>query len=187
LAATRWSDALSSTGPQCSRGGRRVGTRIVDSRVLQLDEPPDRAFAPIQRIGGSQGWYFADFLWRLRGFLDLLVGGPGLRRGRRDPEAIRVGDTVDFWRVEAFEPGRRIRLVAEMKLPGRAWLEFEITGDSSSSTVRQTAIFDPVGLPGLLYWYALYPVHQWVFGGMLRGIVNAGLKTKPGLRFPVVV
>jgi len=187
LAATRWSDALSSTGPQCSWGGRRVGTRIVDSRVLQVDEPPDRAFAPIQRIGGSQGWYFADFLWRLRGFLDLLVGGPGLRRGRRDPETLRVGDTVDFWRVEAFEPGRRIRLVAEMKLPGRAWLEFEITGDSSSSTVQQTAIFDPVGLPGLLYWYALCPVHQWVFGGMLSGIANAGLKTKPGLSIPVVV
>jgi len=175
FAATRWSDALSSTGPQRSWGGRCVGTRIVDSRVLQVDEPPDRAFAPIQRIGGSQGWYFADFLWRLRGFLDLLVGGPGLRRGRRDPETLRVGDTVDFWRVEALEPGRRIRLVAEMKLPGRAWLQFEITGDSSSSTVRQTAIFDPFGLLGLLYWYALYPVHQWVFGGMLRGIVNAGL------------
>ena len=96
-----------------------------------------------------------------------------MRRGRPSPESIRVGDTIDFWRVEAFEADRFLRLAAEMKLPGRAWLEFEVVGDNSSSTIRQTAIFDPVGLSGLAYWYALYPVHQLVFGGMLRRIVDA--------------
>jgi uncharacterized protein YbjT (DUF2867 family) len=173
FAASRWSDALSSAGPQRSWGGLRIGTRIVDSRVIHVDAPAQAAFAPIQRIAGSQGWYFANFLWRVRGFLDLLLGGVGLRRGRRDPEMLHVGDALDFWRVEAFEPGRRLRLLAEMKLPGRAWLEFEVAEDLSGSTIRQTAIFDPLGLLGLLYWYALYPVHQWIFAGMLRGIMRA--------------
>ena len=173
FAETRWSDALSSAGPKRSRGGVRFGTRIVDSRTAEVNVPPVLAFRPIQRIGGSNGWYFADILWRIRGFLDLLAGGVGLRRGRRDPEHLSVGDALDFWRVEAIEPGRRVRLLAEMKLPGRAWLEFEVKGDASSSTIRQTAIFDPLGFFGLLYWYALYPVHQWMFAGMLRGIVNA--------------
>lgn len=99
-----------------------------------------------------------------------------MRRGRPASEIIRAGDTIDFWRVEAFEPGHFLRLAAEMKLPGRAWLEFEVVGDNSLSTIRQTAIFDPVGLSGLAYWYALYPVHQLVFGGMLRRIVDAALR-----------
>ena len=173
FAQTRWSDALSSAGRLQPWGGTRFGTRIVDSRTARVNVPPEMAFAPIRRIGGVAGWYFANFLWWWRGFLDLLVGGPGLRRGRRDPDRLHVGDTLDFWRVEAYEPGRRLRLLAEMKLPGRAWLEFEIVGDSSSSTIRQTAIFDPLGLFGLLYWYALYPMHRWVFAGMLRGIAKA--------------
>ena len=96
-----------------------------------------------------------------------------MRRGRRDPRQLRVGDTVDFWRVERFEPGRLLRLAAEMKLPGRAWLQFEVQGNESGSTIRQTAIFDPVGVPGLAYWYGLYPIHQRVFAGMLRGIARA--------------
>jgi Protein of unknown function (DUF2867) len=178
--ATHWSDALSSAGPQRPWGGLRIGTRIVDSRAIHVDAPPDAAFAPIQRIGGSEGWYFANFLWRVRSFLDLLVGGAGLRRGRRDRETLHVGDALDFWRVEAFEPGRRLRLLAEMKLPGRAWLEFEVAEDLSGSTIRQTAIFDPLGLLGLLYWYALYPVHRWIFAGMLRGIVKASRATRQG-------
>ena len=91
--------------------------------------------------------------------------------------ALRVGDTVDFWRVEAFEPDRRLRLVAEMKLPGRAWLEFEVSGERDASTIYQTAMFDPVGLSGLAYWYGLYPLHQLVFAGMLRGIVAASRRT----------
>ena len=96
-----------------------------------------------------------------------------LRRGRRDPDDLRVGDVLDFWRVEAYEPDRRLRLAAEMKVPGRAWLEFEVRSHPGGSTIRQTASFDPVGLFGLLYWYALYPVHQWIFNGMLRRIASA--------------
>ena len=125
--------------------------------------------------GGGQGIERGgqrSVFWR--GFLDLLVGGVGLRRGRRDPVNIRAGDALDFWRVESFEPGRLLRLRAEMKVPGRAWLEFEVTEREGGSLVRQTAIFDPVGLFGLAYWYALYPVHQLVFAGMLRNVVRAG-------------
>lgn len=171
LAATRWSDALSSAGTAPgSWGGLRVGARLVDSRTERVAATAAQAFAPIRRIGGESGWYYASFLWRLRGFLDLLVGGVGVRRGRRHPELLAVGDALDFWRVEAIEPDRRLRLAAEMKLPGRAWLEFEVTEDSGGATIRQTAHFDPAGLAGLLYWYGVYPLHVLVFRGMLREI-----------------
>ena len=174
FAETRWSDALSAAGTVRSWGGVRYGSRLVDSRTADCDVPPTAAFAAIQRIGGDTGWYYGDWLWRLRGFLDLLVGGVGVRRGRRDPVNIRVGDALDFWRVESFEPGRLLRLRAEMKLPGRAWLEFEVTQREGGSTIRQTAIFDPLGLFGLVYWYALYPIHKLMFSGMLRNVVKAG-------------
>ncbi|MFN0108384.1 MAG: SDR family oxidoreductase [Blastocatellia bacterium] len=173
LAQTRWSDALSSAGAQRGWGGVRFGARIVDSRIAHVKCSQAQAFAPIRRIGGQTGWYYGDWLWQLRGWLDLLVGGVGMRRGRPDPELPGVGTTLDFWRVEAFEPERRLRLAAEMKLPGRAWLEFEVQGDNETSFIRQTAFFDPVGLFGLLYWYTLVPLHQFVFTGMLRGIVSA--------------
>jgi hypothetical protein len=146
---------------------------LVDSRSIRVAAPPEKAFEPIRRIGGATGWYYANWLWRLRGVMDLMVGGVGLRRGRRDPEDLRVGDTVDCWRVDILEPGRRLRLSAEMRLPGRAWLEFKVTGDSSGSTICQTATFDPVGLLGRAYWYSVYPLHQLVFSGMLRGIAAA--------------
>lgn len=175
LAQTRWSDALSSAGAQRGWGGVRFGARIVDSRIACVQCSPADAFAPVRRIGGETGWYYGDWLWRLRGWLDLLVGGVGLRRGRRDPELPAIGSTLDFWRVEAYEPERLLRLSAEMKLPGRAWLEFEVHGNQDASFIRQTAFFDPVGLPGLLYWYALFPLHQFVFAGMLRGIAAAAM------------
>ncbi len=173
FAATRWSDALSSSGQEKTWGGIRFGSRLVDSRTAEVNLPPAAAFAAVQRIGGSTGWYYGNWLWRLRGFLDLLVGGVGVRRGRRDPVNLRVGDALDFWRVESFEPSRLLRLRAEMKVPGRAWLEFEVTSDGDRSTVRQTAIFDPIGLSGIAYWYALYPLHQLVFAGMLRNLIKA--------------
>lgn len=173
FAETRWSDALSSGGAQRFRGGGHFGTRLVDARSVQVATSRAHVFAPIRRIGGARGWYYANWLWSLRGFLDLLIGGVGSRRGRRDPEWLHPGETVDFWRVEAFEPNRRLRLVAEMKLPGRAWLEFEVDGDASLSHIHQTAIFDPVGLCGRLYWYALFPLHSLIFGGMLRNIKRA--------------
>jgi uncharacterized protein YbjT (DUF2867 family) len=175
FAATRWSDALSSSGALPSWGGVQFGSRLVDSRTLDVATSPAHAFAPIQRIGGDMGWYAWNGLWRLRGFLDLLAGGVGMRRGRPSPTALRIGDTVDFWRVETLVPDHLLRLAAEMKLPGRAWLEFEVTGDGSMATIRQTAIFDPVGLPGRVYWYALFPLHQLVFSGMLRGLARASL------------
>lgn len=168
---TRWSDALSSAGEPKSWAGVRFGSRIVDSRTRTVDVPVEQAFGPIQRIGGHTGWYYGNSLWRLRGFLDLLVGGVGTRRGRRHPVDLRVGDTIDFWRVELIEPNRRLRLAAEMKLPGRAWLEFEAAPISAEKTeIRQTAIFDPVGLGGLAYWYLLYPLHYFIFNGMLANI-----------------
>jgi len=173
LAETRWSDALSSAGKPKTWGGVRFGSRIVDSRTASVSGTRAEAFAPIQRIGGDTGWYYGNWLWSLRGFLDLLVGGVGVRRGRRDPVNIRVGDDLDFWRVEQFEPDHRLRLQAEMKVPGRAWLEFEVTEEEHGSTIRQTAIFDPVGLFGLAYWYVLYPLHQIIFNGMLRRIAQA--------------
>ncbi len=178
FAQTRWSDALSASQRPASWGGVRVGNRLVDSRQVRVNAPAERAFGVIRRIGGSTGWYAANGLWRLRGFIDLLLGGVGMRRGRRDPEQLRMGDVVDCWRVEAYEPGRRLRLVAEMKLPGRAWLEFEVQGDAEQSTIRQTAMFDPAGLSGLAYWYALYPAHQVVFSSMLRGITRASTAPK---------
>lgn len=170
---THWADALSSAGVVSRWGGVRFGNRLIDSRTVHVSVPPRVAFMPIQRIGGSTGWYFGNGLWNLRGWIDLLAGGVGMRRGRRDRIHLKVGDSLDFWRVQSFEPERRLLLTAEMKLPGRAWLEFEVTEDAGGSVIRQTAIFDPIGLWGLLYWYSLYLVHQFVFSGMLRGIARA--------------
>ena len=182
FAETRWSDSLSSSGKIFSWFGVSFGSRLVDSRTIKVNMPPKFIFKPIQRIGGNTGWYAWNWLWQLRGFLDLLVGGVGMRRGRAHFEILRVGDTVDFWRVEELDPNRLLRLIAEMKMPGRAWLEFEVVGDDFSSTIRQTAIFDPVGLLGLIYWYALYPLHQLVFAGMLRGIADKALSSNTNLQ-----
>jgi uncharacterized protein YbjT (DUF2867 family) len=180
FAATRWSDALSSRRAGRGWGGVRFGSRRVDSRAAWVACSPEQAFRPISRIGGRIGWYYGNRLWRLRGLLDLAVGGPGLRRGRRDAESVVPGDTVDFWRVEAIEPGRLLRLAAEMRLPGRAWLQFEVTPENGGSLVRQTALFDPVGLGGLVYWYGLWGIHQMVFAGMLRNIVRTALRVPSG-------
>lgn len=176
FAATRWSDALSSSGDLPSWGGVQFGSRLIDSRTLEVKASAAAAFRPIQQIGGVAGWYAWNWLWHVRGFLDILAGGVGMRRGRRSPTELRIGDTVDFWRVEALEANHLLRLAAEMKVPGRAWLEFEVISAGEKSTIRQTAIFDPVGLLGRAYWYSLYPVHELVFGGMLRGIAAAAVR-----------
>jgi len=186
FAATRWSDSLSSSGKQKSWGGVRFGTRIVDSRTLTVEAPPDVVFRCIERIGGDHGWYACDLLWRVRGFIDLLQGGAGMRRGRPSSPTLRVGDTVDSFRVETIERNRLLRLKSEMNLPGRAWLEFEVTETGSSTQIRQTAIFDPVGLKGQLYWYSLYVPHEFVFNGMLRGIAQAALREMKNLDMPQI-
>ena len=173
FAHTRWSDAFSSARPTPQWGGVKFGRRIVDSRSVEVPFSAEQAFQPIERLGGTTGWYYGNWLWRVRGLLDLAFRGPGMRRGRRSPTRLLLGDTVDFWRVEKIAPGRLLRLSAEMRLPGRAWLQFEVEPTASGSLVRQTAIFDPVGLLGQLYWYALYPIHRFVFRGMLAGIVRA--------------
>lgn len=176
FAETRWSDALSAAEPRAGWGGHSFGNRLIDSRVVDVDATPAEAFAPVRRIGGETGWYAFDGLWRIRGLLDLLFGGVGLRRGRRDPDRLSVGDALDWWRVEVFEPDRRLRLGAEMKLPGRAWLEFEVEPSQRGSRIRQTATFHPAGLMGLAYWYGIYPLHALVFRGMLNGIAREAVR-----------
>jgi hypothetical protein len=156
---------------------RQSQTRMIDFRVETVAVPAAVAFGPIRRIGGTTGWYYANWLWRLRGLLDSLVGGVGLARGRSDPETLSAGDILDFWRVESFDADHLLRLSSEMKLPGRAWLEFEVKAlDDSTSIIRQTAIFDPSGLAGLAYWFTLWPIHRLVFAGMLRRIARAGCR-----------
>ncbi len=172
FAETHWSDALAS--PSRSRwGGIAVGRRIVSSRSRRVRIGAEDAFALIQRIGGTTGWYTVDWFWRLRGWLDRLRGGDGLRRGRRDPHELQVGDPVDFWRVERHEPGRRLLLCAEMKLPGRLWLQFEVESHDDNAHIRQTTVFDPAGFIGRIYWYLAYPVHHGIFAAMLRGLARA--------------
>ena len=172
LADTRWSDSLSSARGVRSWAGVRFGNRIVDTRAVEVPVPPSQAFTPIRQIGGDRGWYFANSLWAIRGWIDLWCGGVGKRRARRDPEHVRVGDVLDWWRVDEYIPDQRLRLLAEMKVPGRAWLEFEVEPTQDGSLIRQTAVFDPVGLPGLVYWYSLYPIHAVMFRGMLGQIAE---------------
>jgi uncharacterized protein YbjT (DUF2867 family)/ligand-binding SRPBCC domain-containing protein len=155
----------------------------TDSRLAVVDGPPTQAFAPIRRIGGGSGWYFADALWRLRGWIDVALGGVGMPRTRRDPDDCVVGDVIDGWLVEAYEPDRLLRLSPGLKLPGRGSLEFRVTplDGGTRSLIRQTAIFDPKGIAGRLYWYAVLPLHALVFRGLLRRIAQRGVRdTTPG-------
>jgi lipocalin/uncharacterized protein YbjT (DUF2867 family)/ligand-binding SRPBCC domain-containing protein len=151
-----------------------AGQYKTDTRAVVVDAPPAHAFAPIRRIGGATGWYFAGPLWRLRAALDQCLGGAGMPRLRRDPDECVVGDAIDGWHVEAYEPGRLLRLSAGLKLPGRGWLEFRVEplDDGARSLIRQTASFDPRGVAGRLYWYAVLPLHALIFRGLLRRIAE---------------
>lgn len=153
------------------------GTVFRDARELAVEAPDWAVFRAICRVGGGHGWYAADWLWRVRGWMDLLVGGPGLRRGRRDPEQVAYGEALDFWRVVAMDRNRRLSLRAEMKLPGEALLDFQVQAQSGDRCLlRQQALFQPRGLFGLLYWYAVAPLHHVVFRGMLRGIEREAIR-----------
>jgi uncharacterized protein YbjT (DUF2867 family) len=177
FAETHWADSVAAACEPGQWGGVRFGNRLVDARSARVAAPPVRAFAPIQRIGGETGWYYGNWLWRARGALDLLIGGVGMRRGRRHPLELRAGEPLDFWRVEELVPERRLRLEAEMKLPGRAWLAFEVEPEGGGARITQTAMFDPRGLAGLAYWYAVWPLHRLVFAGMLRGLARRAAAT----------
>ena len=166
---TRWSTA----GPIPGDPDWAGGTRFTDARDIDIHASPERVFNAVCRIGGGHGWYAADTLWRIRGFMDKLMGGPGLRRGRRDPHTIEFGETLDFWRVTDIERPTRLALLAEMKLPGVAELSFAINPtehDPATQRLTMTARFRPKGLLGLAYWYSVLPFHHIVFAGMLRGI-----------------
>ncbi len=146
--------------------------RYVDSRTIHASCPPEAAFDPIACIGGERGWYAFDTLWDIRGFMDLALGGPGHRRGRRDQYALVEGDYLEWWRVERVVAPTRLVLKAEMRMPGEGWLVYEVTPEGEGSCVRQTAVFDPKGLLGRAYWYAVVPFHHFVFNGTLSGIAR---------------
>lgn len=178
FAATPWSEAALASGTVLRWGGVRIRSRLVHSAAVDLPVGPEAAFAPIRRIGGVRGWYYGDWMWRLRGLVDLALGGVGMNRGRMDPENLAAGDVLDCWRVDICEPNVRLRLAAEMKLPGRGWLEFDVTPrDGGASRIRQTAVFDPTGLWGRFCWHALYPIHVLLFGGLLRSIARRAVVT----------
>ena len=169
---TTWFDARSAPGRQrLSLEGSREGM-IVDRHTLEVGAPPDQVFAEIERVGGSNGWPYANILWHVRGLADRIVGGVGMRLGRRDPVHLREGDALDFWRVEELRRPELLRLRAEMKVPGRAWLQYEVVPSGEGSTLVQTAFFEPRGLGGLAYWYLLYPVHVLIFRGTLRSLAK---------------
>jgi uncharacterized protein YbjT (DUF2867 family) len=173
---TCWSDAGHTLLPEwvaCGDAPYAGGTILECGYRVVLNSEPTEVWEAIEKIGGRTGWYFADFLWALRGAMDRLMGGIGLRRGRRHPKEIRDGDALDFWRVLEVDAPRRLHLMAEMKTPGEAILDFRIHDLGNGRTeLQQLSRFLPRGLFGILYWYALYPFHQWVFGGMLRGIAR---------------
>lgn len=177
FARIRWSEALASEESRPGWGGLAFRSRMVDHRRQLVDVAPEQAFLPIERIGGENGWYHADWLWGVRGAFDRLIGGVGARRQRRDPEDLRPGDPVDFWRVEEIDPPKLLRLRAEMKVPGRVWLQFEVTArEGGGAEIAQTAVFDPAGWAGRVYWHGLWPLHDYVFGGMLRRIAESAVR-----------
>jgi uncharacterized protein YbjT (DUF2867 family) len=171
---TMWTDALMTTqGDVPPVVLTTLEGLNFEHRQLTVSAPAGVVYCVFAGLGGTRGWLYLNWVWHLRGLLDRLVGGVGMRRGRRDPNDLRAGDALDFWRVEAVEPDHLIRLRAEMKVPGRAWLQFHVHPlPSGCSLLSQTAYFAPKGVPGLLYWYGLYPIHKIVFAGMIRNIAR---------------
>ncbi len=177
---SRWSDALGAG--ESYELTDREGV-LEETRAQYVDATPEQVFRAFCKLGGDQGWLAWNFLWRVRGFLDRLVGGPGLRRGRRDPEQLLPGEVVDFWRVDLVEAPRLLRLRAEMRVPGKAWLQFTAIPEGGGTRLLQTALFAPRGLLGLLYWYAMYPAHLFIFGDMVRAIAKLA-RSEPASALP---
>ncbi|OXM54624.1 SDR family oxidoreductase [Amycolatopsis alba] len=174
---TRWSDASTASAPSDplpSDPDWAGGTVYEDKREQRTDASPEALWDVIESIGGEHGWYSFPLAWSVRGWADRLVGGVGLRRGRRDPRRLHLGEALDWWRVEYLDRPRLLRLRAEMKLPGRAWLELSVESDEDGATIyRQRAVFEPHGLAGHAYWKGIAPFHGVVFGGMVRNITGA--------------
>ena len=168
LVETTWFDAYRARDRRTLDSRNREGM-LTDRRVVDVAAPPEAVFAEVQRVGGATGWPYANVLWRIRGIMDRAVGGVGFRLGRRDPDLLRVGDPIDFWRVEEVRPPSLLRLRDAMQMPGRAWLQYEILpeDDGRASMLVQTAYFEPRGLAGRAYWYGLMPVHPTLFKGMI--------------------
>lgn len=177
---TTWASSLASLAQDNPETDvlRSFEGMLLDSRRRRVRASPEKVFAAICSLGGDEGWPAGNFLWQLRGLMDRMVGGMGMRRGRRRPRELLVGDPIDFWRVEASEEPHLLRLRAEMKLPGRAWLQFEVQPDAEGSRVEQTAFFEPRGLPGYLYWYAVVPFHRFVFSGLIDALKRAAEESK---------
>jgi hypothetical protein len=171
---TAWSDALvTSQGDISPVLLTTQDGMIIERRQCIVQATPAEVYRAFTGLGGERGWPYANWAWHMRGILDRLIGGVGLRRGRRHPNDVRAGDALDFWRVEAVEPDRMLRLRSEMKMPGDAWLQFEARPQSEGETLLlQTAFFAPKGLSGFLYWYMLYPLHGLIFSGMIRNLAR---------------
>jgi len=170
-----WFDALAVPGKESLSLTSREGL-IVERRQRAIAARPERIFAEVERLGGRAGWPYADILWRIRGLVDRAAGGVGMRLGRRDPDRLRVGDALDFWRVEEVRRPELLRLRNEMRMPGRAWLQYEVVETAAGSSLVQTAYFEPKGLLGLAYWYALYPVHGLIFRGIVRVLAEGATR-----------
>jgi len=171
-----WFDALAAPDRASLASVTAKEGMIVERRQRSVAASPEQVFAEVERVGGDAGWPYANILWRIRGLVDRIVGGVGLRLGRRDPDNLRVGDAVDFWRVEEIRRPTLLRLRAEMKVPGRAWLQYDVLPIDGGCQLVQTAFFEPKGLPGLAYWYVLYPVHGLIFRGMARVLAERAVR-----------
>jgi len=169
---TTWASSLASLSPDVPTDRQLAGHEgmLLERHRTHVAASPARAFEEICALGGDDGWPAGNALWQIRGLMDRALGGVGMRRGRRHPRELSVGEPLDFWRVEALEPPHLLRLRAEMRLPGTAWLQFEVLPDEGGARVEQTAFFEPRGLPGYLYWYTFLPFHRFIFPGLLRAV-----------------
>jgi uncharacterized protein YbjT (DUF2867 family) len=169
---TSWSDALvNSAGDSRPYKFAIEEGMMLERRTLAVNSPPAAVFRAFTGVGGARGWLFMDWAWAVRGWMDKLIGGVGIRRGRRNPDEVHPGESLDFWRVEAVEKDRLMRLRAEMKVPGKAWLQFETATEKDGKTLlTETAYFAPRGFWGFLYWYAMWPFHAFLFDGLIRRI-----------------